>query len=233
MGESKHHVQPLFLLPSESRRGMHCPPGIPGNSWQWCHTVKKCCNSQKYSSNHQATAITVTLSSTLGSCYLDQMLSSAKGRCCFLEQRDIYYFLTLLLDWYLLKIMPCRMLINSCLFWQQCQEHGNVLLFGLWTLKMYKGSLCCWFQGSRRVLLMVDPVQRMCFTYGCLYLAPSVRVHLPDERLFASTLGAGREVFIPLSTLIKVSDVTKALGLYWRGEEGEENELNLNSFLIR
>lgn len=67
---------------------------------------------------------------------------------------------------------------------------------------------------------MVDPVQRMCFTYGCLYLAQSVRVHLPDERLFASTLGAGREVFIPLSTLIKVSDVTKAFGLYGGGGGG-------------
>lgn len=88
-----------------------------------------------------------------------------------------------------------------------------MLLFVLWTLKTYKGSLCCWFQGSRRVLLVVDPVQRMCITYGCLYLAPSVRVHLVDERLFASTLGAGRMVFIPLSTLIKVSDVTKALSL--------------------
>lgn len=60
---------------------------------------------------------------------------------------------------------------------------------------------------------MVDLVQRMCITYGCLYLSPSVRVHLVDERLFASTLGAGRMVFIPLSTLIKVSDVSKALSL--------------------
>lgn len=58
---------------------------------------------------------------------------------------------------------------------------------------------------------MVDPVQRMCFTYGCLYLALSVRVHLVDESLFASTLGAGRMVFVPLSMVTKVSDVTKAL----------------------
>lgn len=58
---------------------------------------------------------------------------------------------------------------------------------------------------------MVDAVQRMCITYGCLYLALSVRVHLVDERLFASTRGAGRMVFIPLSTLIKVSDVTNTL----------------------
>lgn len=88
-----------------------------------------------------------------------------------------------------------------------------MLLFVLWTLKTYKGSLCCWFQGSRRVLLVVDLVQRMCVTYGCLYLAPPVRVHLVDERLFTSTLGAGRMVFIPFSVLIKVSDVTKALNL--------------------
>lgn len=46
-----------------------------------------------------------------------------------------------------------------------------------------------------------------------LYLAPSLRVRLVDERLFASTLGAGRMVFIPLSTRVKVSDVTKALSL--------------------
>lgn len=78
----------------------------------------------------------------------------------------IYFFLTLLLDWFLLKIMPRRMLINSCLFWQWCQEHVNELLFVLWTLKTYKGNLCCWFQGSRRVLLVVDLVQRMCITYG-------------------------------------------------------------------
>lgn len=81
----------------------------------------------------------------------------------------------------------------------------------LFVLQTHKGSLCSWFQGSRRVLLVVDAVQRMCITYGCLYLALSVRVHLVDERLFASTRGAGRMVFIPLSTLIKVSDVTNTL----------------------
>jgi len=73
---------------------------------------------------------------------------------------------------------------------------------------------------------VVDPVQRMCITYGCLYLAPSVRVHLVDERLFASTLGAGRMVFIPLSTLIKVSDVTKALSL-----DKKKKELIASKFL--
>lgn len=81
----------------------------------------------------------------------------------------------------------------------------------LFVLQTHKGSLCSWFQGSRRVLLVVDAVQRMCITYGCLYLALSVRVHLVDERLFASTRGAGRMVFIPLSTPIKVSDVTNTL----------------------
>lgn len=80
---------------------------------------------------------------------------------------------------------------------------------------------------------MVDPVQRMCITYGCLYLAPSVRVHLVDERLFASTLGAGRMVFIPLSTLIKVSDVTKALSLdQKKKKEKSTKQLNKTQFIL-
>lgn len=53
----------------------------------------------------------------------------------------------------------------------------------------------------------------MCITYGCLYLALPVRIHLVGERLFTSTLVAGRIVFIPFSVLIKVSDVTKTLNL--------------------
>lgn len=79
---------------------------------------------------------------------------------------------------------------------------------------------------------MVDPVQRMCITYGCLYLAPSVRVHLVDERLFASTLGAGRMVFIPLSTLIKVSDVTKALSLDQKKKKKSTKQLNKTQFIL-
>lgn len=79
---------------------------------------------------------------------------------------------------------------------------------------------------------MVDPVQRMCITYGCLYLAPSVRVHLVDERLFASTLGAGRMVFIPLSTLIKVSDVTKALSLDQGKKKKSTKQLNKTQFIL-
>lgn len=79
---------------------------------------------------------------------------------------------------------------------------------------------------------MVDPVQRMCITYGCLYLAPSVRVHLVDERLFASTLGAGRMVFIPLSTLIKVSDVTKALSLDQEKKKKSTKQLNKTQFIL-
>lgn len=61
-----------------------------------------------------------------------------------------------------------------------------------------------------------------------LYLAPSVRVRLVDERLFASTLGAGRMVFIPLSTWIKVSDVTKALSL----DQGKKKKRIKAKFLL-
>lgn len=79
---------------------------------------------------------------------------------------------------------------------------------------------------------MVDAVQRI--TYGCIYLAMSVRVHLVDERLFAGTRGAGRMVFIPLSTLIKVSDVTNTLRLGKKKKNTTQEQpnysLNLNFF---
>lgn len=78
---------------------------------------------------------------------------------------------------------------------------------------------------------MVDAIQRMCITYGCLYLALSVRVHLVDERLFASTRGAGRMVFIPLSALIKVSNVTNTLRL--GGEKTTAKQQNKNNPIIK